>query len=154
MVFGAAALAKGRAENGIAVIVLAAVCGYYGITNSLHFFNLWTAADVVDLLRSAPPPPSPIDNNWHVVSLQTRVTSTSDVDPICSWRLEVKNDSAQPKLFHGSIEFQDEHGVKISEDHVAGYTVAPGTVGVFTGSLAVKSKIKIARAVPQIVIGG
>src|SRR5271165_953230 len=154
MILGVAALAKGRAENGMAVIVLAAVCGYYGLTNSLHFLNLTSTSDIVDLLRSAPPPPSPIDNSWRVVSLQTRVTTPNDVDPVCSWKLEVKNDSAQPKIFRGSIEFQDEHGMKVSEDRVDGYTVAPGTIGVFTGSVVVKSKIRIARAVPQIAIGG
>ncbi len=154
MVFGVAALAKGRAENGLAVIVLAAVCGYYGFTNSLHIMNLWTTADVVNMLRPASPTVAVGDNNFHVVSLQTRVTNTDEVDPICNWRLEVKNDSHQQATFHGVIEFQDEHGVKISEDRVTGYPVAAGTVGVFTGSLPVKSKTKIARAIPQITVGG
>jgi hypothetical protein len=153
LIFGVAALAKGRAENGLAVIVLALVCGYYGFTNSLHFMNLWTAGDIVDMLRSAPPPPAAGDTNFHVVSLQTRVTNSDEVDPVCAWRLEVKNDSKQIATYRGVIEFQDEHGAKISEDHVQGYPVAPGATGVFTGELSLKTKARIARAVPQISVG-
>jgi hypothetical protein len=151
MILGVAALAKGRAENGVAVIILAGVCGYYGMTNSLHFMDSLTTTAIADLLRSAPAPLPTGADNFHVVSLQTRVT-TSDDDPICSWRLEIKNDSAKPATFHGTISFEDDHGVAISEDHVNSYPVPPGTVGVVTGSLVVKSKTKIARAVPQIAM--
>lgn len=154
MIFGVVALAKGRVENGLAVVVLAGVCGYYGMTNSLHILDYWSTAQIVDYLRSAPPPAPAGADNFHVVSLQTRVSNATDVDPVCSWRLEVKNDSPKPATFHGTISFQDDHGVTISEDHVSSYTVAPGTVGVVTGSLVVKSKTRIARAVPQIAMSG
>jgi hypothetical protein len=154
MIFGAAALAKGRAENGLAVIVLAAVCGYYGFTSSLHPLDFISTAEIVSYLRSDPAPIAvATDGSWHVVSLQSHV-ATNDVDPVCSWKLQIKNDSPRPATFHGTVEFQDDHGVKIAEDRVDGYPVAPGAVGVFTGSVVVKSKTKIARAVPQIAIGG
>ncbi len=153
MILGAAALAKGRVENGLAVIILAGVCGYYGVTSSLHFMNIWTAGDILNVLKTEAPPLAQAEGSWHVVSLQTHV-NTSDDDPVCSWKMEIKNDSALPATFHGSIEFQDDHGMKISEDQVNSYRVAPGTVGVLTGSVVVKSKTKIARAVPQITAGG
>ncbi len=155
IVLGVATLAKGKVEHGLAVIVLAAACGYYGITSSLHPLDgLWTPSEIVALVKQARQPASVASGeNWHVVSLQTRVDNTADVDPVCSWKLEIKNDSTQPATFHGLIEFQDAHGVKVSEDRVEGAQVGAGAVGVFTGSLVVKGKTKIARAVPQIAVG-
>ena len=136
LLLGVVALTKGRVENGIAVIVLAGACGYYGVSQS-----------------GTKPAVGAGAADWSIVSLETQMITSSNADPVCSWKLVVKNDSAQPAVFHGSIEFQDAHGVKVSQDQVEGAAVGSGSVGVFTGSLTIKSRTKVARAVPQISAG-
>ena len=92
-----------------------------------------------------------------MVSLQTRVTKTSDARSLCSWKLIVRNDSSRPAIFHGSIVFQDAHGTNVSADNVnvSGSTqVAAASEGVFTGSQVISSDKKVARAVPNISKGG
>ena len=152
MLLGVMTLAKGRADHGLAVIVLAAVCGYYGMASSLTF---WGKVPVQHWFAEAIAPAPAIGTpHWQILSLETRVTKTSDTDPVCSWKLTVKNDSLQSGLFQGSIEFQDNNGIKLAEDTVQGTQVAAGTIGVFTGSVAIKTSKRVARAVPQIPNSG
>jgi len=156
ILLGVVALTKGRVENGLAVVVLAGLCGYYGLSAPANFINeLWSSVDFKTLLKPGEKAPA-ADNaaNWSIVSLESRITTTGDADPVCSWKLVVKNDSAQPAVFHGSIEFQDAHGLKVSQDRVEGPQVGPGSVGVFSGSVTIKNGTKVARAVPEISVGG
>lgn len=154
MLMGVVSLLKGRMENGVAVIVLAGVCGYYGSTTSLSLVRDYIGSvDAASLLSPTKPTEAPQDDTtWQVVSLETHQTS-NDADPVYAWKLVVKNDSLKPAVFRGTIEFQDGKGVKVTEQPVQGYQVEAGAVGVFTGSIAVKGQ-KIARAVPQVSAGG
>jgi hypothetical protein len=155
LLLGVVALTKGRVENGIAVIVLAGACGYYGVSAPANFIDeLWSSVDLKTVLQPGTKPAVEASAaDWSIVSLETQMITSSNADPVCSWKLVVKNDSAQPAVFHGSIEFQDAHGVKVSQDQVEGAAVGSGSVGVFTGSLTIKSRTKVARAVPQISAG-
>jgi hypothetical protein len=154
MLMGVISLLKGRMENGLAVIVLAGVCGYYGSTTSVSLVRDYIGSvDAASLLN--PTSPTKVDRdktNWHVVSLETHMTS-NDADPVYAWKLVVKNDSMKPEMFRGAIEFQDGKGAKVTEQPVEGYQVAAGAVGIFTGEVAIKGQ-KVARAVPQISAGG
>jgi hypothetical protein len=151
LLLGVVALTKGRVENGLAVIVLAGACGYYGVSAPANFIDeMWSSVDLRTVLKPGPKPVAASAANWSIVSLETQMIKSGDADPVCSWKLVVKNDSAQPAVFHGSIEFQDAHGIKVSQDRVEGAAVGPGSLGVFTGSLTIKSRTKVARAVPQI----
>jgi hypothetical protein len=154
MLMGIISLLKGRMENGVAVIVLAGVCGYYGSTTSMSFMRDYIGSvDAASLLSPTKPNRNVVDDtNWKVVSLETHMTS-DDADPIYAWKLVVKNDSMKPATFRGAIEFQDGKGAKVTQQPVKGYEVAAGAVGVFTGSIAIKGP-KVARAVPQITAGG
>jgi hypothetical protein len=154
MLMGVISLLKGRMENGLAVIVLAGVCGYYGSTTSVSLVRGYIGSvDAASLLSPTKPTQArPDDTSWQVVSMETRITS-NDVDPVYAWKLVVKNESMKPETFRGMIEFQDGNGAKVTEQPVDGYRVAAGAVGVFTGSIAIKGP-KVARAVPQIEAGG
>lgn len=154
MIIGVVGLLKGRVENGLAVIALAGTCGFYGMSH-----RVLLADDLVDSMKSGigieqltqPAPHSPDD--WRIVSLQTQVSTTAP-EPVCTWRLQVRNDSLHPAVFHGTIAFQDAHGAVVSQDRVEGNQVAAGAVAVFTGSTVIKDSRKIARAVPQVVDPG
>jgi len=155
MVIGVVSLLKGRVENGLAVVILAGACGYYGIShNVLLADDLWESMKLGALIqRPVQPVAASTAADWRVVSLETRVTTT-DAAPVCSWRLQVRNESQHPSAFHGTIEFQDAHGAAVSQDRVDGRQVAAGGVAEFTGSKVIQSGKKIARAVPQIVNPG
>ena len=152
MLLGVVSLIKGRAENGIAVIVLAAGCGYYGFMQTVPLAdNLWQSMGLGAMAQASTAPKAPTD--WRVVSLQTHV-SNADADPVCSWRLELKNESLHPATFQGAIEFQDAQGGTISQGRVEPMQVPAGTVGIFTGSVVLKDSRRVARAVPQINVSG
>jgi hypothetical protein len=154
MLMGVVSLLKGRMENGVAVIVLAGACGYYGATSSTSLVRDYIGSvDAASLLSPAKPTQVVQDDTtWQVVSLETHMTSKDD-DPVYDWKLVVKNDSMKPATFHGAIEFQDGKGAKVTEQPVQGYQVEAGTVGIFTGSISIKGP-KIARVVPEISAGG
>jgi len=158
MGLGVVTLLKGRAENGLAVIVIAAVCGYFGFASTLPLDNPWNTESVrtVESWFNNSPPVAvlPANDVWQVVSLESHVSQDGDDDPVCSWRLVVKNNSQQPTTFHGTIDLQDSQGVSVVQDPIQGYSVAPGALGIFTGSTPIRSKTRIARAVPQIPSGG
>jgi len=155
MVLGVAALVKGRWENGLAVIVIAALCGVYGISKSLNFINdFFSGPHLVSIVQADPTATArPIDANWRIMSLQAAMIS-DDAEPTYQWKMVIKNESVKPTLFHGTLEFQDDHGVKLSEVPVEGPQVCAGCLGVFGGSVEVKGRSRIARAVPQITVGG
>ena len=158
MAMGVVTLLKGRLENGFAVIAIAAICGYHGFASSLPLDNPWNTESVrtVESWFDNSPPVAvlPANGVWQVLSLESGVTQTSDDDPVCSWRLVVKNNSLQPATFHGTIDLQDAGGATIAQEPVQGYSVAPGALGIFTGSTPIRSKTRVARAVPQIASGG
>ncbi|HZP23452.1 MAG TPA: hypothetical protein VFB04_08395 [Terriglobales bacterium] len=156
MMIGVITLLKGRLENGVAVIVLAGACGYYGMSKAMPLDDFSLKASVKNVKGMFGPETQPVlvaTPEWHVVSLETQV-SKSEVDPVCTWKLVVRNDSLQPAVFRGVIEFQDSRGVKISQDRVEGPQIPAGLVGTFEGSLVIKGGTHIARAVPQLAVGG
>ena len=156
MMVGVLALIRGRLENGIAVIVLAGACGYYGMAKAMPLddFSLKASVqNVKSMFGSETQPVLVAMPEWHVVSLDTRV-STADADPVCSWKLVVRNDSLQAADFRGVIEFQDSRGAKVSQDRVEGPKIPAGSVGIFEGSVVIKSGTRIARAVPELSVGG
>jgi hypothetical protein len=152
MTMGVAVLAKGKVEQGIAVILLAGGCGYYAMASWKPLDGFREQSPVVSLIEAAPQLPAG-GNQWRVVSLQARVSNNHDAGPVCDWKLVVRNESLQPKVFHGQVQFQDTHGVTVLAGQVNGYQVPAGTLGVFTGSTPIKNGIKLARVVPQISEG-
>lgn len=157
MLFGVGLIAKAKVEQGIAIIVLACACGYFGISsgaslNSSFGGMLWGYIPVESLLhpdlnqRAA-------DQGWRLVSLESQATKTQDGYWVCSWKLTVRNDSAHPATFHGSIEFQDAQGAPLGSESVNADRAAPvagGSEGIFTGSQLIRTTTKVARAVPKI----
>jgi len=163
MICGVLLLARNRLNIGAAILVIAAAAGYLGMVLDLPYGDIvWR--NVSHAVWSASQPQSETTSksavnsqDWHIVSLQTKVTKTDGPYSLCSWKLVVRNDSAQPAIFHGSIEFQDARGVKVLADkvNVNGSTqVAAESDGVFTGSQLISSQKKVARAVPNIEKGG
>lgn len=150
MVMGAVTLTKGKVEHGVAVIVLAGACGYYSLAAWMPLTGFPEMVPIQADFEASPqlPPGSPRD--WRLLSLQTRMISDNDDQPVYAWKLVVRNEGLQPAVFHGSIQFQDPRGVTLVQGRVDGYQVPAGMVGVFTGSMPLNSRGRVARAVPQI----
>ena len=148
---GVVLLAKGKWEHGFAVVILAGGCGYYAMSSWMPLGGSVEAAPIKALLNNTQQPATPPD--WRVLSLDSRVIN-QDGGPTCEWKLEVRNESLQAAMFRGSLQFQDSHGVTVSESRIAGYKVAAGAVAVFTGSLPLDHGLRVARVVPQIGDGG
>jgi len=162
MICGVLLLARNRLNIGVTILVIAAAAGYLGMVLDLPYGEIvwrnvshaaWYATQPQSQAQTAPTALN--SHDWHIVSLETRVTKADGPYSLCSWKLVVRNDSSQPATFHGSIEFQDAKGVKVLADNVNGSTeVAGDSEGVFTGSQMISSKKKVARAVPNIEKGG
>jgi len=156
MTLGVAVIAKGRIDHGFAVILFAATCGYYSISSGVSLVGTyWGDVHIPTWLELAPQQVRAASvPDWHVVSLETRTKKIDAASSVCRWKLVVSNDSSQAAVFRGSIEFQDAQGVRLATDRLdvdRSGPVPAGSQRVFTGSLAINSKKKVARAVPQII---
>src|SRR5579863_7798874 len=149
MLIGALTLTREKWEHGAAVIVLAGACGYYSMSTWMPLNGFPETVPIEASFENPPqlPPASPSD--WHLLSLQTRMISNNDDQPVYAWKLVVRNEGLQPAVFHGSLQFQDPRGVTLVQGKVEGYEVPAGTVGVFTGSMPLNSRGRVARVVPQ-----
>lgn len=165
MICGVLLLARNRLNIGVTILVIAAAAGYLGMVIDLPYGEIvWRNVSHAVWYASQPQSQAettskaaPGSHDWHVVSLETRVTKADGPYSLCSWKLVVRNDSPQPAIFHGSIEFQDAKGAKVLADNVnvnGSTQVAAESEGVFTGSQLISSKKKVARAVPNIEKGG
>ncbi len=90
--------------------------------------------------------------SWRVVSIESRITSSDDVQTKYAWKLTVRNDSGEPAVFSGPIEFQDADGFIVDSDYALDLQVAPASDGVFTGYALMKTEDarKVARTVANI----
>ena len=150
MIIGVVTLTTGKMEHGLSLIVLAGVCGYYTMASwkPLDGFPETVPIEASFVTDPGLPPATP--NDWRLLSLQTRLVSTNNEQPVYAWKLVVRNESFQPEVFHGAIQFQDPRGVTLVVGQVQGYEVPAGTIGVFTGSMVLNGRGRVARAVPQI----
>lgn len=150
MLIGVLTLTRGKLEHGVVVIVLAGACGYYAMAGWMPLSGFPETVPIEASFENSPqlPPASPSD--WRLLSLQTRMVSNNDERPVYAWKLVVRNEGLQPAMFHGSLQFQDPSGVTLVQGKVEGYEVPAGTVGVFTGSLPLNSRGRVARVVPHL----
>ncbi len=162
MALGVGVIARGKMEHGVILVLLAAVCGYLGMSWSLSaddsvegilWRNVVLASGEMRPATAPAPAKAATPSDWEIVSLKTRVTKVDAAHSLCSWKLVIRNDSPRPAVFHGSIDFQDAHGLELLKDPVndRGTTqIAAASEGVFTGSQTISSTVKPARAVPMI----
>lgn len=160
LVIGIIALAKGRIGHGVMLIIVAVTCGVCGTYmgsiawNDLVFHSTTPSQLTESPITSATTKPTM--QNWHVVSLETRVTESNEVYSTYSWKLIIKNDSSEPADFHGWVEFQDADGFKLADDAVnidRNVQVPAASEGTFTGSRDIESAKKVARTVANISKG-
>ena len=153
MAMGIVLLAKGKWEHGLAVVIFAGTCGYYAMSSWMPLGGAVQAAPLKVMMidNSTQQPVSPQD--WRVLSLESRVIN-KDEGPVCEWKLVVRNESLQPAMFLGSLQFQDNRGTTLTEGRIAGYKVSAGAVATFEGSLPLEHGIRVSRVVPQIGVGG
>jgi len=80
----------------------------------------------------AQPAPSPTQD-WHVVSIDGRITESDETQTRYAWKLVIRNDSAQPAVFSGKVEFQDADGFIVETDSDWNMQVAAESDATFTG---------------------
>jgi hypothetical protein len=104
-------------------------------------------------MPSTRPPQHERKQDWHVISIESRITESNQVYTEYSWKLVVKNDSTEPAVFYGTVEFQDADGFKLDDDEVnlnRSAEVAPASEGVFTGSKYIGLTKKVAKTIAKI----
>jgi len=126
VVIGIMVLSRERLGHGIALIVLSVLCGYIGMSWSTAVWNRVLLPQTTTSTDSAELP-------WHVVSIESRITSADDVQTKYAWKLTIRNDSRQPAVFSGPIEFQDADGFIVDQDIALDLKVRGTSSGVFTG---------------------
>src|ERR1035438_3899762 len=118
IVIGILVLARGKVGHGIAIIVIGATCGYVG----MYFGDFVWRSFVTPRSYSSQPsdtaPLAPTTQDWHVVSIKSRVTESNDVYSQYSWKLTIRNDSDLPAVFYGTVEFQDADGFELTHEQV------------------------------------
>ncbi|HTA23028.1 MAG TPA: hypothetical protein VK763_05805 [Terriglobales bacterium] len=100
------------------------------------------------IIATAPPA-----EDWHVVSLETRIIDANSQYKTYSWKLTVKNESAFPAVFYGSVEFQDADGFKLEDDFVnvdRNIQVPATSEGVFTGTRIIDNATIVAHEIAKI----
>jgi len=105
-------------------------------------------------ISSTGPTARPGAQDWHVVSVESRITESNEVYTGYSWKLIIRNDSADPAIFDGWVEFQDADGFKLADDAVnldRSIQIAPASDGVFTGLRDIENTKRVARTVAKIV---
>jgi hypothetical protein len=153
MTMGLIVLAKGKLANGSAVIMVAGVCGYCALHAWKPLDTFHEVNPLETMVEPAPQLPPAGHNDWRLLSLEARTVGQAD-GPVCEWKLVVRNESFQPQVYRGSLEFQDPRGTVVTEGRVESYKVPAGTVAVLTGSLPLRNGVRVARVVPQISAGG
>jgi hypothetical protein len=65
----------------------------------------------------APQQTNPVQD-WHVVSVQGRITQRNDVYVDYAWKVTIRNDSSTPADFTGDVHFLDKDDFEVSGDVV------------------------------------
>ena len=158
LICGLVIFVRGKAAQGMALLIVSAVCGGVGMMLDLpygeHVLQMITnttrmaAAEANTKSATAP--------TWTVVALDSKVSKPNHGQSVCEWKLVVRNDSQQVAVYRGTVEFQDAKGTKLFEATVNpdGTQVAPQAEGTFSGSAKVSADQPVARAVPKIVLAG
>ena len=80
-----------------------------------------------------------LGHNWHVVSVQGRITQQNDVYAEYAWKVTVRNDSSEPGDFVGDVHFLDKDGFEVSNDvvNLDDVLIEPNSEGTFTGQRSI-----------------
>lgn len=160
LICGLVIFVRGKAAQGMALLLVSAVCGGAGMMLDLPYGeHLWqmitnttrmAAAEANSKSATAPAA------TWTVVALDSKVSKPNHGQSVCEWKLVVRNDSQQVAVYRGVVEFQDANGTKLFEAKVnpEGTQVAPQAEGTFTGAGKISSDQKVARAVPKLELAG
>ena len=97
--------------------------------------------------RSGPPP-----SGWQIVSIESRVTESNNVWSRYAWKLTMRNESEQPNVFHGTIEFQDRDGFIVDTSRADNLLVPARSEQVFTGFALIRAEVagNVARTVAKV----
>ena len=154
LVIGIIVLAKGRVGHGVALVVIAVTCGFagmyigwIGLGNFLLSFQTLTSSQSIQS-----PVTQPTAEDWHIVSIQGRITSSDDFQTTYAWKLTIRNDATKPAAFNGQVEFQDANGFIVQIDTAIDMHVGAESEGVFTGYALMKTQDarKVAHTVANI----
>ena len=125
----------------------------YGLPQYVGFHSQADSAPAIS--RGAPPPEIPTASNekdWRIVSVETRVTESNNVWSKYAWKLTLRNESDQPQLFRGTIEFQDSDGFIVDTDNAPDMPVPAKSEQVFTGYALIRAEVvgKVTKTVAKI----
>ena len=151
-VIGIIVLIRGRVGHGVALIVLATTCGYVGMYFGTVVWNSLVTPNTAPYQSQRSSVSRPFATDWHVVSIESRVTESNNVWSKYAWKLTIRNDSAEPAVFSGEIEFQDSDGFIVDSDTAVNMRVEGSSEGVFTGYDLIKAEStgKVVRTVAKI----
>jgi len=158
LICGLVIFVRGKAAQGMALLLVSAVCGGVGMMLDLPYGDhvLQMITNTTRMAAAQANSESAAAPTWTVVALDSKVSKPNHGQSLCEWKLVVRNDSHQVAVYRGTVEFQDAKGAKLFEATVNpdGTQVAPQAEGTFTGSGKVSSYQPVARAVPKIVLAG
>jgi hypothetical protein len=77
--------------------------------------------------------------DWHVVSVQGRITQRNNVYVDYAWKVTVRNDSSAPGDFVGEVHFLDKDDFQVSDDvvNLDDVLIAGNSDGTFTGQRSI-----------------
>ena len=125
----------------------------YGLPQYLGFYS---QADNAPATSKSTPrtevPTPPTEQDWRIVSVDTRVTESNTVWSKYAWKLTLQNDSDQPHVFRGTIEFQDSDGFIVDTGSANDMFVPAKSEQVFTGYALIRAEVagKVAGTVAKI----
>lgn len=102
--------------------------------------------------QAGPPRSGPSPSGWQIVSIESRVTETNNVWSRYAWKLTLRNESQQPSVFGGTIEFQDRDGFIVDTSRADNLVVPAGSEQVFTGFALIRAAVagNVARTVAKV----
>jgi hypothetical protein len=118
VLIGVIVLARGRVGHGIAIVVLAVTCGYVGMYFGDFVWRSFVTprpynSQPSDTAPLVPLAQTPLPQDWHVVSIETRVIESNDLESRYAWKVTIQNDSSDASGFQGEIEFLDADGFPV-----------------------------------------
>jgi hypothetical protein len=125
----------------------------YGLPQYVGFHS---QPDNASAAKSSPAraevPTTPSEKDWRIASVDTRVTESNNVWSKYAWKLTLRNDSDQPQVFRGTIEFQDSDGFIVDTGNANDMLVPAKSEQVFTGYALIRAEVagKVARTVAKI----
>jgi hypothetical protein len=121
-----------------------------------QYLGFYSQADNAPATSKSTPrtevPTPPTEQDWRIVSVDTRVTESNTVWSKYAWKLTLQNDSDQPHVFRGTIEFQDSDGFIVDTGSANDMFVPAKSEQVFTGYALIRAEVagKVAGTVAKI----